>query len=176
MAPEVLTRTEADYNRQRPLGDNHINALEESKKLKALLTSKGFAVVDDIPSFKSQPGYSKEEQDIHLECDVVIVGSGSGGGVMAAALAKQGFKVVVLEKGNYFAAQDMTTLEGPGMINLYEKMGCMATDDGGVELIAGKAVGGGTTTTNSSNGPFSSCQKCDAHVVTVRDIFGLEFS
>lgn len=145
VAPEVLTRTEADYNQQRPLGDNHINAKEAGGELKTILAKKGFSVVDEIPTFKSANlNYSKNENDIHLECDVVIVGSGSGGGVMAAALAKQGFKVVVLEKGNYFAPQDVTTIEGPGMVNLFEKMGCMATDNGGVSLIAGTTVGGGT--------------------------------
>lgn len=147
MAPEVRNRTEADFNRGRPLGDNHIDAKEAGGKLKSMLTNKGFSVVEEIGSFSSQYeslGYRKNEGDINLECDVVIVGSGSGGGVMAAELAKQGFKVVVLEKGEYFASQDVTTLEGPGMVNLLEKMGCLATDDGGVALIAGKTVGGGT--------------------------------
>ncbi|KAG0588491.1 hypothetical protein KC19_2G246700 [Ceratodon purpureus] len=146
-APEVRNRTEADFNQRRPLGDNHIDAKEAGVRLKSILANKGFSVVEEIDSFRAQSeslGYRKNEGDIHVECDVVIVGSGSGGGVMAAALAKQGFKVVVLEKGEYFAAQDVSSLEGPGMVNMLEKMGCLATDDGGVSLIAGKTVGGGT--------------------------------
>ena len=112
-----------------------------------MLSSKGFAVVEEIDSFRVQSeslGYRESEGDVNVKCDVVIVGSGSGGGVMAAALSRKGFKVVVLEKGQYFAAQDFTALEGPGMVNLLEKMGCLATDDGGVALLAGKTVGGGT--------------------------------
>ncbi|XP_024394337.1 long-chain-alcohol oxidase FAO4A [Physcomitrium patens] len=147
VAPEVRNRTEADYKQPRPLGDAHVDAKEAGAGLKSILASKGF-VVEEVESFRSQSeklGFSKNDNDVYLQCDAVVVGSGSGGGVMAAALAKQGFKVVVLEKGQYFAAQDMSTLEGPTLLNMFEKMGAMATDDGGVALIAGKSVGGGTT-------------------------------
>lgn len=143
----VRERVESDYTKPRPLQDGHIDAT--APDLKSFLIAKGFSVVDDFPSFRSPAKNengrpSKNENDIHLECDVVIVGSGSGGGVIAAVLASQGFKVVILEKGRYFAAQDMSTMEGPGIMNLYEKMGALATDDGGVNLIAGATVGGGT--------------------------------
>lgn len=144
LAPEVRSRTEEEYQRERPLGDGHISGKQASEKLKQSLTSKGFHVVDGpISDFDTPVEVESTNDDVYVECDAVVVGSGSGGGVMAAALAKHGFRVLVLEKGQYFAAQDITALEGPGMVNLYEKMGCMATDDGGVELIAGKSVGGG---------------------------------
>ena len=146
MDPVARNRVEADYTKSRPLGDNHIDAMNPG--LKSILVSKGFSIVDEIhDSFRPQAkklGYSKTDSDINLECDVVIAGSGAGGGVMAAVLAQQGFKVMVLERGQYFAPQDIATIEGPGMLNMLEKFGALITEDVGVALIAGKVVGGGT--------------------------------
>jgi len=41
-----------------------------------------------------------------LECEVCIVGSGAGGGVMAEQLSGAGIKVVVLERGREFSTSD----------------------------------------------------------------------
>jgi hypothetical protein len=42
----------------------------------------------------------------NLEADVVIVGSGSGGGTLAHELVKAGLDVLVLEKGGYFTTNE----------------------------------------------------------------------
>lgn len=80
-----------------------------------------------------------------VKCDAVVVGSGSGGGVIAGVLAKAGYKVLVLEKGNYFARSNLSLLEGRTMDQMYLSSGLLATDDMGVIVLAGSTVGGGST-------------------------------
>src|SRR3954469_11587961 len=52
-------------------------------------------------------------EDTTLEADVVVVGSGAGGGVIAGTLAKQGQKVIVLEAGGYLNEAAFNHLELP---------------------------------------------------------------
>ncbi|CAL1386681.1 unnamed protein product [Linum trigynum] len=81
----------------------------------------------------------------NIKCDAVVVGSGSGGGVIAGVLAKAGYKVLVLEKGSYLARSNLSLLEGPSMDQMYLSGGLMATDDTSFVVLAGSTVGGGST-------------------------------
>ena len=79
-----------------------------------------------------------------LSCDVVVVGSGAGGGCTAAILAGAGLDVVVLEKGGYFREPDFTHIEGEATRDLYLYGMTLSTDDLGCRIIAGSTLGGGT--------------------------------
>ncbi|KAL3361618.1 hypothetical protein AABB24_014471 [Solanum stoloniferum] len=80
-----------------------------------------------------------------IESDVVVVGSGSGGGVIAGILANAGHKVLVLEKGSYLARSNLSLLEGTSMDQMYLGSGVVATKDMDIILLAGSTVGGGST-------------------------------
>jgi long-chain-alcohol oxidase len=82
--------------------------------------------------------------DQQLACDVVVVGSGAGGGVAAAELARRGLDVVVLEKGGYAAERDFHHLEGDAYQELYLYGLTLTTDDLACRIVAGSTLGGGT--------------------------------
>lgn len=79
-----------------------------------------------------------------LKCDVVVIGSGAGGGVAAGELARAGYSVIVLEKGGYFAEDDFDGVEYTAYQNLYENQAVLATRDLGIVVLAGSTLGGGT--------------------------------
>jgi long-chain-alcohol oxidase len=82
---------------------------------------------------------------VHLEADVVVVGSGAGGGVMAGELVKAGLKVIVLEKGGYYTSEDFKKWrESEASKNILERGGLVQSKSGSVAILAGSCVGGGT--------------------------------
>lgn len=83
--------------------------------------------------------------DLTLTADVVVVGSGAGGGTIAGVLAAQGRDVVVLEAGGYFSEADFVQLEVWAHEQLYYRHGLNPTADGNVVFLAGSNLGGGTT-------------------------------
>ena len=84
------------------------------------------------------------DRDTTIDCDVVVIGSGAGGGVVAGLLAEVGRDVVVLEQGPNPGAKDMTQIEGDMLDSLYLDGGLMMTQSGSIPVLAGSCVGGGT--------------------------------
>jgi choline dehydrogenase-like flavoprotein len=82
--------------------------------------------------------------DTELDCDVVVVGSGAGGGTAAGVLASAGLDVVVVEAGGYFSEEDFDGAELMGYARMYLNGGGVATDDQSIGLLAGSCLGGGT--------------------------------
>ncbi|MFF0633701.1 GMC family oxidoreductase [Nocardia sp. NPDC004151] len=85
----------------------------------------------------------RPDSDTTVVCDVVVIGSGAGGGTAAAVLAQAGLDVVVLERGDYLDDPDFGIGEKEGFLKLYAP-GPAATAEGQLSLVAGSALGGGT--------------------------------
>jgi choline dehydrogenase-like flavoprotein len=82
--------------------------------------------------------------EMDLDADVVVVGSGAGGGLIAGRLAAAGARVVVLEMGRYRNEADFAQLELVAYMNSYWRAGPVPTGDLNVTLLAGSGLGGGT--------------------------------
>jgi long-chain-alcohol oxidase len=93
-------------------------------------------------------------QDTTLDCDVVVVGSGAGGGVVAGLLTEAGRSVVVLEKGPNPGSRDMTQVEGDMLNALYLDGGLIMTQSGSMPILAGSCVGGGTVINYTTSFPL----------------------
>jgi len=81
------------------------------------------------------------------EYDIVVIGSGAGGGTVAQELAPrgiQGLKVLVLEQGARLEEHEFTGQELEMSAALYDEGGGFLTADGTMTLAFGRAYGGST--------------------------------
>lgn len=89
---------------------------------------------------------SAAELDETLECDVVVVGTGAGGAVVAKELAERGVAVLLLEEGEYNQRQDFDRRTIPATRKLYRDGGLTGVVGNCVIPIPqGRTVGGSTT-------------------------------
>jgi len=85
------------------------------------------------------------QADQTLEADVVIVGSGAGGGVTAEILALSGLKVIIVEEGALKSSRDFKMREAEAYPALYQESAARKTKDKGITILQGRTVGGSTT-------------------------------
>jgi choline dehydrogenase-like flavoprotein len=83
--------------------------------------------------------------DLTLDADVVIVGSGAGGGTAAEILADAGLAVVLVEEGPLKSSSDFRMREGDAYPALYQESAARRTADKAINILQGRCVGGGTT-------------------------------
>jgi len=88
---------------------------------------------------------STRRRPVELDCDVVVVGSGAGGAVVAAELAEAGLDVVVLEEGSHHATEEFTP-DSTAMVRMLYRDGGAAFARGTpvVQFAEGRCVGGST--------------------------------
>ncbi len=82
---------------------------------------------------------------LELDADVIIVGSGAGGGVTAEILALAGLKVILVEEGPLKTAKDFRMREDEAYATLYQEAAARKTKDKAINILQGRSVGGSTT-------------------------------
>ena len=85
-------------------------------------------------------------------CDVVVVGSGAGGAVVAAICAEAGLRVIVLEEGPYYSAAEYQRFRPSDTLRrLFRESGMLTALGVGqtpmISVTLGRAVGGSSLLT-----------------------------
>ena len=83
--------------------------------------------------------------DRSFEADVVIVGTGAGGGTAAEILSDAGLSVVMIEEGPLATSSDFRMREADAYPQLYQESASRKTKDKAINILQGRCVGGGTT-------------------------------
>ena len=110
-----------------------------------------------LPAAEARPAYFRER--VHaaadaggaqeLECEVVVVGTGAGGAVVAKELAEAGCAVILLEEGGYADRRDFAGRPLENQRRLYRASGAtFSIGNVFIPIPLGRTVGG-TTTINS---------------------------
>lgn len=95
---------------------------------------------------------SEHTRDLELSCEVVVVGSGAGGAVVATELALAGQHVIVLEEGPQLTAAEHGALRASESIRQVWRDAAMTIawplgDTPPINVTAGRVVGGSSTLT-----------------------------
>lgn len=103
-------------------------------------------------SSKPAPGFDFEFLQIPpgsgpevIETDVVVIGSGCGGGIAAKNLAEAGYRVLVVEKSYHYPSKYFPMGFSEGFTSMFEGGASIVADDGSIAVLAGSAWGGGGT-------------------------------
>lgn len=92
-----------------------------------------------------KPDLVQLEGKVITEYDVVIVGSGCGGSLVAAQLSNAGSRVLLVEKGEHFDQSSIANMsEAQALDQLYERSGGVISEDFGIGTFIGSCLGGGS--------------------------------
>jgi len=83
------------------------------------------------------------------QTDVLVIGSGAGGSVVAYHLARAGERVLVLERGKHVRPADMSDNELDMVSRLYKDGGSQTNTEADMFVLQGQCVGGSTVLTNA---------------------------
>lgn len=126
---------------QADIGYKRFSQREEGKKAKPIRRYPALNVI--TPQTLRQRGIDT------LTADVVIIGSGAAGAILAEQLADQGREVLVLEKGPYVAPDEFTEDEVTQISRLYADGALTISQSLRFTVLQGSCVGGSTVVNNA---------------------------
>lgn len=124
--------------------------------------------LDALPSGDVRIGRHREEEEVR--CEVVVIGSGAGGAVVAKELAERGRDVVLIEEGQYWTRSQFNRRPFEMQRRMYRDLSFTVAlgKGGGIPIPLGRTVGG-TTTINSGT-----CFRVPEHTLSLwREKHGL---
>lgn len=78
---------------------------------------------------------SRLDQDLSLETDIAIIGSGAGGATSAELLSAAGFRVLLIEEGPLKTSSDFHMLEDQAYASLYQEGIGRMSKDGAITIL-----------------------------------------
>jgi choline dehydrogenase-like flavoprotein len=132
--------------------------------------------IDDIYTAGIASGWQVTDastltQNTTLEADVVIVGTGAGGGTAAEILTQAGLKVLMIEEGALKTSAHFKDMdESRAYRELYQEAAGRATSDGAIAILQGRSVGG--TTVVNWTASFRTPDETLKHWATVHGVKG----
>ena len=87
-------------------------------------------------------------QAVPEETDVIVIGSGAGGAVAAAAVADEGHQALIIEAGSHYPSFRITHEEARMTARLFKDGALQTTSDRDIIVFQGRVVGGSTVINN----------------------------
>lgn len=87
-------------------------------------------------------------QAVPEETDVIVIGSGAGGAVAAAAVVDEGHEVLIIEAGSHYPSSRITHEEARMTARLFKDGALQTTSDRDIIVFQGRVVGGSTVINN----------------------------
>ncbi len=108
----------------------------------------GEVPIEPVTGREIDPAHILDATTLENEYDVIVIGSGAGGGVAARNIAAQGYKVLIVEAGPFFPSHRINHHELDMIAQLYKHGALQTSTNRDFVVFQGRCVGGSSTINN----------------------------